>query len=105
MRLRHVYAALAVAGAILPLWQFAPFLREHGLAVSLVFQELFATPVSAFFGTDVIVSAIVLWVFVVAEGRRAGVRQLWAPIAASLLVGVSLGLPLFLYLRERQHAR
>ena len=25
---------------------------------------------------------------------------LWVPIAANLLVGVSLGLPLFLYLRE-----
>jgi hypothetical protein len=27
-------------------------------------------------------------------------RRLWAPVAASLAVGVSLGLPLFLYLRE-----
>jgi hypothetical protein len=28
--------------------------------------------------------------------------HLWAPIAANLAVGVSLGLPLFLYLRERR---
>jgi hypothetical protein len=27
-------------------------------------------------------------------------RHLWAPIAANLAVGVSLGLPLFLYMRE-----
>jgi len=27
-------------------------------------------------------------------------RSLWAPVAANLVVGVSLGLPLFLYLRE-----
>jgi len=38
---------------------------------------------------------------VLGEGRRAGVRHLWAPIAANLVVGVSLGLPLFLYLREQ----
>lgn len=36
----------------------------------------------------------------IVEGRRAGVRHLWAPIAANLAVGVSLGLPLFLYMRE-----
>jgi len=29
-------------------------------------------------------------------------RTLWLPIASVLLVGVSLGLPLFLYLRERE---
>ena len=45
-------------------------------------------------------SSVVLWAFVVIEGRRAGVKHLWAPIAASLAVGVSLGLPLFLFLRE-----
>jgi len=27
-------------------------------------------------------------------------RNLWAPVAANLAVGVSLGLPLFLYMRE-----
>ena len=49
---------------------------------------------------DVIVSSVVLWVLVAVEGRRAGVRHLWAPIVANFAVGVSLGLPLFLYLRE-----
>jgi hypothetical protein len=31
--------------------------------------------------------------------------RLWAPVVASLLVGVSLGLPLFLYMREVQATR
>lgn len=57
-------------------------------------------PIGGFFGWDVIVSSLVLWTFVIVEGRRAGVRHLWAPIAANLAVGVSLGLPLFLYMRE-----
>jgi hypothetical protein len=58
-----------------------------------------ANRISAFFGLDVIVSSLVLWVFVLVEGRREGIRALWAPIVANLPVGVSLGLPLFLYLR------
>ena len=100
MRVKQLYLALCVAGTVLPCWQFLPFLRDHGLDLPLFFQQLFATPVSGFFGMDVIVSSVVLWVFVLGEGRRAGVRYLWAPIAANLVVGVSLGLPLFLYLRE-----
>jgi hypothetical protein len=101
---KQLYLALCVAGTVLPCWQFLPFLRDHGLDLPLFFQQLFATPVSGFFGMDVIVSSVVLWVFVLGEGRRAGVRPLWAPIAANLVVGVSLGLPLFLYLRETARA-
>ena len=102
MKPKHAYLGLAVLGTLLPLWQFMPFVRDHGVALGLFFQQLFATPVSGFFGMDVIVSAAVLWVLVYVEGRRAGVRHLWAPVLASLVVGVSLGLPLFLYLREVQ---
>jgi hypothetical protein len=53
----------------------------------------------------VIVSAVVLWTFVYVEGTRRGMTRLWAPVVASLLVGVSLGLPLFLYMRETQTTR
>lgn len=100
-----LYLGLCVLGTALPLWQLAPFLVEHGLDLRLFVGQLFATPVGGFFGMDVLVSSLVLWVLVAVEGRRAGVRHLWAPIAANLLVGVSLGLPLFLYLRERRLAR
>ncbi len=102
MKPKHLYLLLCVAGTVLPYVQFVPFLREHGLDFRAFFDQLFATPVSGFFGMDVIVSSVVLWVLVLIEGRRARVRGLWAPIAANLAVGVSLGLPLFLYLRERR---
>ena len=62
----------------------------------------FARARPAFFGLDVLVSALVLFVFVAAEGRRLAMTLLWLPIVATLLVGVSLGLPLFLYLRQRR---
>jgi hypothetical protein len=100
MKPKHAYLGLAVLGTVLPLWQFIPFLGAHGLAFGLFFQQLFSTPVSGFFGMDVIVSSLVLWMLVYVEGRRAGMRHLWVPVAANLIVGVSLGLPLFLYLRE-----
>ena len=102
MRLKNLYLVLCVAGTALPYSQFIPFLRAHGLNLQLFFQQLFSTRIGGFFGMDVIVSSMVLWVLVLTEGRRVGVRHLWAPIAASLAVGVSLGLPLFLYLREER---
>ena len=97
---RHVYLGLCVLGTVLPFSQFLPFLRQHGLNAHEFVAQLFATPVSSFFGMDVIVSSIALWAFVAIDGQRAGLKHLWAPIAANLAVGVSLGLPLFLYMRE-----
>jgi len=101
MRLRHVYLFLCVIGTILPYWKFLPWVLEHGFDLSLLFHELFATRIGAFFGLDVVVSALVLFVFIATEGRRLVVAKIWLPILATLLVGVSLGLPLFLYLRQR----
>ncbi|MEP6937052.1 MAG: DUF2834 domain-containing protein [Chthoniobacterales bacterium] len=89
-----------MVGALLPYSQFAPWLLQHGLNLSLLLQELFANRIGGFFGVDVIVSSVVLWVFIFAEGRRLGLRRLWLPVIASLVVGVSLGLPLFLYMRQ-----
>jgi Terpene cyclase DEP1 len=101
---KRLYLALCVAGTLLPYSQLLPFLREHGLDLQLFVAQLFANRVSAFFGWDVIVSSAVLWALVAIEGRRAQIKHRWAPIAANLAVGVSLGLPLFLYLRETKHA-
>lgn len=102
MRLRHLYLGLCVIGAVLPYSQLIPWLATHGLDFPLFFQELFSTRVSVFFALDVIVSALVLVVFILSEGRRLDLSLLWLPILATLLVGVSLGLPLFLYLRQRK---
>ncbi|MEO1523167.1 MAG: DUF2834 domain-containing protein, partial [Cyanobacteria bacterium J06633_2] len=54
----------------------------------------------AFAWLDVIVSAIVLLGFIVTEGTRQGIRKLWISVLGTCTVGVSLGLPLFLLMRE-----
>jgi hypothetical protein len=101
MQVQQAYLGLCVAGTVLPLWQFVPFVREHGLNASLFVTQLFANPVSSFFGVDVLVSSVVLWVFVLVQGRRDRVKHLWMPLLGNIVAGVSLGLPLFLYLREQ----
>jgi hypothetical protein len=103
--MRWVYLFLAVLGTVLPYSQFVPWLAEHGLHIRLLFTELFLGRVSAFFGLDAIVSAVVLLVFIFSEGGRRKIGMLWLPVAATCLIGVSCGFPLFLYLRERLDGR
>ena len=102
---QYLYLVLCILGTMLPCSQLVPFLTEHGLNVALLMKDLFANRISSFFGLDVIVSSVVLWVLVITEGRRQQMRNPWIYIVCNLLVGVSLGLPLFLYMRERKIAR
>ena len=107
MKPKTIYLVLCFLGVALPYWQFIPWVAANGLDMSLFFRQLFANRVGAFFGMDVLVSAVTLMVFARAEGRRLklGAHARWLTLAAVLTVGVSLGLPLFLYLRERKLER
>ncbi len=100
MKARRVYLILCVLGFVIPYSQFVPWLLEHGFNLGLFVRELFANRISMFFAMDVIVSAIVLIWFIQSEGKRLRVRLLWLPTIGTLTVGVSLGFPLFLFLRQ-----
>ena len=96
------YLILCIVGTILPYSQFVPFLAEHGLNLQLFFEQVFVNRISGFFGIDLIISSLILWIFVFWEGSRLGMKNLWVYIASNLLVGVSLRLPLFLLMRQRK---
>ena len=101
MNRKTIYLVLCVIGVALPYWEFVPWVAANGLHMTLFFQQLFANRVSAFFGMDVFVSAVALLVFARAESAGMGARGRWITLLAVLTVGVSLGLPLLLYMRER----
>jgi len=102
MKPKTLYLVLCILGLVIPYAEFIPWVMHHGLNLPLFVRELFANRVGAFFGMDVLVSAVVLVAFTRIEGRLSGIRYRWLVILAVLTVGVSLGLPLFLYLREQQ---
>lgn len=102
MRMTLIYTILCVLGVALPVSQFAPWLYQNGLNVPLLVSEAFANRIAAFAWLDVLVSAVVVLVFIIWEGRRLGMTKLWMPIIGLFSIGVSLGLPLFLLLREMQ---
>jgi hypothetical protein len=86
-------------GVIIPYLEFGPWVQEHGLKLGLMVDQLFANRISAFFGADVMVSALVVFVFTGFERKRLG-GTWWLPVVAVLLAGVSAGLPLLLYSRK-----
>lgn len=101
MKLRYLYLAFAVLGLVVPYSQLVPWIMEHhAMNMPLFVRDLFANRISAFFALDVIVSAVVLISFIQTEGKRLGMRLLWLPTIGTLLIGVSLGFPLFLYQRQ-----
>ncbi|MBN6150728.1 DUF2834 domain-containing protein [Xanthomonas sp. AmX2] len=100
--MRGLYLGLCVLGTVLPFAALWPWLQRHGLDAPLLLRQIAASPPSLFAWCDVLVAAMAVIALVWVEGRRLGMRGRWLPIAALLTVGVSLALPLFLWMRERQ---
>ncbi len=103
--MKAFYATCAILGAALPYSQLAVWLGERGLDVGAFAAAIFSSHLSAFAWLDVMISAIVLLAFIVVEGRRLEIPHLWLPILATLGVGVSCGLPLFLLMRQARLER
>jgi hypothetical protein len=99
-----LYLALAIVGTVVPYLAFAPWLAQNGLDVPLLVTQMFATPVSRFFSLDLIISAIVVFVMA-ARGMQRGVRHAWLALVGTISVGVSLGLPLYLFLEARHDGK
>jgi hypothetical protein len=99
-----LYAILCFIGVVLPLSQFVPWVVTHGLSIPLLVQQAVSTPISAFAWADVLVSALASVAFIYVEGRRLAMPGIWLALLCCIFVGPSLGLPLFLLLRERRLA-
>lgn len=100
IEMRPIYYFLWVIGIIIPMQAFVPWLWEHGLDVSLFFQELLANRISRFFALDLLIAAIATILFILVEGKRLAMEKTWVGIVGCLCIGVSFALPFFLWQRE-----
>ncbi|MGW7411732.1 DUF2834 domain-containing protein [Streptomyces sp. NPDC054863] len=98
------YAVLLAVGIALPFAQAVPWLAENGPDLGLLLDELFATRISSFFGWDVIVTVVALLFTVTVVDKSLTGAQRTLTVLASLL-GASVGLPLYLLLRQRNLRR
>lgn len=96
------YLGLAIIGILIPYAAFVPWLLQNGVDIPQFFSDMMANPISIFAWLDVVVAAIALIGFIIHDGQKNQVKWRFIAIVGTLGVGVSCGLPLYLYLRERQ---
>ena len=100
IKIKYVYLFLCIIGFILPYTQIIPLILEGNFGIQFIINQLFINRVSTLFAFDLFVTATVFIVFALYEGFKLKIKHLWIPFIATVLVGASLGFPLFLYLRE-----
>ena len=101
LRLRHLWLALAVWGAVHPMVHFLGWFQREGWSLPGLVAAWFANPAVAGLTWDLLISALVLVLWVLAEvAVRRNWDALWA-IPSTCFIGVSCGLPLYLWLRSR----
>jgi hypothetical protein len=99
--LRIIYLVLAVVGAIVPMAHFLPWMSENGADLSALVAAWKVTGATTGLYYDLLISAIALSVWIIGETY---VRKDWwvlVCLPATWGIGVSCGLPLFLFLRTR----
>lgn len=99
--LRMVYLGLAVWGAVHPMLWFLRYMQETGTGLSGLIDGWYVNASTTGLTWDLTIAAIALTVWILAEvyARRNWVALLAIP--ATFCIGVSCGLPLYLFLRTR----
>lgn len=99
--LRMIYLGLAVWGAVHPMLWFLRYMRETGTGLSGLVDAWYVNASTTGLTWDLTIAAIALTVWILAEvyARRNWVALLAIP--ATFCIGVSCGLPLYLFLRTK----
>ncbi|HHG3405416.1 TPA: DUF2834 domain-containing protein [Vibrio parahaemolyticus] len=96
------YLVLTLLGILLLYGALVPWLVANGLDISLLLSEAVANPISIMAWLDVLVGAIALIGFILVDGQKHKVKYRYFAVLGTLSVGVSFGLPMYLYFKEKQ---
>ena len=99
--LRMIYLALAIWGTIHPMSWFVAWFNENGWSLAGMIDAWHVNAATTGLTWDLTIAAIALTIWAIAE---TWVRKNWSAlwcIPATFCIGVSCGLPLYLFLRTR----
>lgn len=99
--LRLIYLGLAIWGAIHPMYHFVAFFEQNDWSLPALIDSWYVNAGTTGLVWDLTIAAIAITVWVIAE---VWVRRNWLAliaIPATFCIGVSCGLPLYLFLRTR----
>jgi hypothetical protein len=98
--LRWVWLALAVWGTVHPMYYFIGWFQQNGWSILAMVDAWHANLATSGLVWDLTIAAAALTVWVLVESLRT---RNWAgllAIPATFCIGVSCGLPLYLFLRR-----
>jgi hypothetical protein len=99
MSRKNIFLVLAMIGFVAPYYFF---LQVRGFDLNALFEQFAASAALSGTAMDLLISVIVFWFFMFTEARKLEMKNPWVYLLATLLVGLSFALPLFLYFRERK---
>ena len=99
--MRNVYLILAIIGAIVPMFYFIRWFEEFGYNLGAMVDAWNVNDASTGLVYDLTIAAVALLVWIIAETIRTKAWLNLIAIPATFCIGVSCGLPLYLYLRSR----
>ncbi|MGJ8616353.1 MAG: DUF2834 domain-containing protein [Sulfitobacter sp.] len=97
--LRMLYLALALWGAVHPMYYFVTWFQANGFDIMAMVDAWHVNAAASGLVWDLTIAAITLTIWILAE---VAVRRNWLAliaIPATFCIGVSCGLPLYLFLR------
>ena len=97
---KHFYLVMMVIGTILPWYFFTGYISAQGMDLTGFLAAMYENGAAAGAVTDLFISAAVFWVWSFSDAKRQGVRNWWLVVPATLAVGLSLALPMYLYMRS-----
>ena len=96
---RVFYLIMMVMGTVGPWYFFSGFIAEHGAGLAGFVGSMYVNGAAGGAVTDLFISAAVFWVWSFGDARREGVANWWFVVPATLAVGLSLALPMYLWMR------
>jgi len=96
-----LYAALSVGALVATWWHNIAYIKEGGTAYGFL-TEGYANHVAASLINDLWFLLAAVFVFMLVDARRTGVRHVWLYILLSFPTAISVMFPLYLIARERK---
>lgn len=100
--MRYVYLFLTVIGAVVPMYYFISWFEEFGYDLGAMVEAWNVNDATTALTYDLTIAAAALLVWIIAETMQTKAWLNLIAIPATFCIGVSCGLPLYLYLRTRQ---
>lgn len=99
--MRLIFLLLAAWGAVHPMYYFVQWFQENGWDIMAMVEAWHANTATTGLVWDLTIAAVALTLWILSELPRSRNYLSLLAIPATFCIGVSCGLPLYLYFRSR----